>query len=300
MVESTKFIWMDGKFVKWEDAKVHVLTHTLHYGTGVFEGIRCYNTVKGSAIFRHKDHYERLFNSADIVRKEIPYDINELMKNTKELIRKNGLKECYIRPIVFLGYGPMGVSTLECPVSVSIVTWPWGAYLGEDALQKGVKTIISSFKRYHGFLNNSKTCGNYYLSSLAKREALEKGADECIMLDDKGFVAEGSGENIFIIKDNVIRTPELGSILPGITRASILQLAKDLGFEVKQKNFTKDELLEADEVFFTGTAAELTPIGKIDDKDFGGRGPITEKIQKKFFDVVNAKDDMYLNWLDFI
>jgi len=300
MVEALKYIWMDGKFVSWFDAEVHVLTHTLHYGTGVFEGIRCYNTVKGSAIFRNKEHYERLFNSAKIVKKEIPFSAQQLMKASKELVKKNKVKECYIRPIVYLGYGPMGVNTFYCPVNVSIIAWPWGAYLGKGALDKGVKTIISSFKRHHGFLNSAKICGNYYISSLAKREALEKGADECIMLDDRGFVAEGSGENIFIIKDGTIKTPELGSVLPGITRASIIQLARDLDFRVKEKNFTKEELLEADEAFFTGTAAELTPIEKVDSKDLGGRGPITEELQKKFFEIVNGKNEKYINWLDFI
>lgn len=297
------FIWMDGKFVKWQDAKVHVLTHTLHYGLGVFEGIRCYEGVDGNSyIFRLKEHIDRLYDSAHICEIKIPFKKEEVIKATKECLKKNKLKEGYIRPIVFVGDGPMGLYVEDYPVRVAIACWAWGAYLGEEGLKKGIRAKISSFTRHHPnvMMTKAKVSGNYVNSILAKKEAKHAGYDEAIMLDPEGYVSEASGENIFIVKNKRLKTTPLTTILPGITRDSIIQIAKEHGYEVVEERFTRDELYLADEVFFTGTAAEVTPVREVDDRKIGeGKpGPITLKIQKTFFDIVKGKSKKHKEWLE--
>jgi branched-chain amino acid aminotransferase len=302
-IQEVRKIWMDGELVDWGDAKVHVLTHSLHYGSGVFEGIRCYKTIKGPAIFRHKEHVQRLFNSAKLYYMEIPYTPEELRNATKELIRANKLEECYIRPIAYRGYGEMGLNPLNTPVNVSIAVWPWGTYLGEEGLKKGIRVKISSWQRINPntLTPKAKNTGQYSNSILAKLESLKCGYDEAIMLDYRGFVSEGPGENVFIVKNGVIYTPpEHASILPGITRDSVITLAGDMGYEVVEKDLTRTELYSADEAFFTGTAAELTPIREIDGYEIGRPGKITKKLQRKFFDVTKGKDPNYASWLDFL
>ncbi len=297
------FIWMDGKFVKWQDAKVHVLTHTLHYGLGVFEGIRCYEGVDGNSyIFRLKEHIDRLYDSAHICEIEIPFKKEDIIKATKECLKKNKLKEGYIRPIVFVGDGPMGLYVEDYPVRVAIACWAWGAYLGEEGLKNGIRAKISSFTRHHPnvMMTKAKVSGNYVNSILAKKEAKHAGYDEAIMLDPEGYVSEASGENIFIIKNRKIKTSPLTTILPGITRDSIIQIAKELEYEVVEERFTRDELYISDEVFFTGTAAEVTPVREVDNRKIGeGKpGPITLKIQKAFFDIVRGKSKKHSHWLE--
>lgn len=297
------FIWMDGKFVKWQDAKVHVLTHTLHYGLGVFEGIRCYEGVDGNSyIFRLKEHIDRLYDSAHICEIKIPFKKEEVIKATKECLKKNKLKEGYIRPIVFIGDGPMGLYVEDYPVRIAIACWAWGAYLGEEGLKKGIRAKVSSFTRHHPnvMMTKAKVSGNYVNSILAKKEAKHAGYDEAIMLDPEGYVSEASGENIFIVKNKRLKTTPLTTILPGITRDSIIQIAKELGYEVVEERFTRDELYLADEVFFTGTAAEVTPVREVDDRTIGeGKpGPITLKIQKMFFDIVKGKSKKHREWLE--
>ncbi len=272
MVEKVSKIWMDGELIPWDEAKVHVLTHTLHYGLGVFEGIRCYLCKDGrSGIFRLEAHVKRLFDSALIGEIEIPFSQAEIMEACKDVVRTNGLEEAYIRPIVFIGEGVMGVHPHDNPVRVAIVAWRWGAYLGEEALRKGTRVKTSSYTRHHvnAMMTKAKICGNYVNSVLAKREAARLGYDEAIMLDTEGYVAEASGENIFLVKDGVIKTTPPTSILPGITRDSVIQIARDKGYTVLEERFTRDELYTADEVFFTGTAAEVTPIREIDDRPVG-------------------------------
>jgi len=299
MVQEVDYIWMDNKLVKWKSATVHILTHTLHYGSGVFEGIRCYKTVSGSAIFRLKEHVTRLFNSAKIMKIKIPYTEEEIKEAIKKTIIVNRIKECYIRPIVYNGYGQMGLNTASCKINVAIIIWPWGSYLGEESLEKGIKAKIVGIKRETSAIANAKICGNYVKSIIAKREAVESGYDEAILFDDRGYLAEGSGENIFIVKNNIIKTPSLGAILPGITRDSIIQLARDMNYRVEECQITKDELYSADEVFLCGTAAELTPVRIIDNKiiGIGKRGKITTILQKKFFDVIRGRDEKYEKWL---
>lgn len=297
------FIWMDGKFVKWGDAKVHILTHTLHYGLGVFEGIRCYKGVDGNSyIFRMKEHTDRLFDSAHICQLEIPFTKEEIIKATKECLKKNKLEEGYIRPIVYVGDGPMGLYVEDYPVRVAIACWQWGAYLGEEGLKNGIRAKVSSFTRHHPnvMMTKSKTVGNYVNSILAKKEVKKAGYDEAIMLDPEGYVSEASGENVFIVKRNVIKTAPLTTILPGITRDTIINIAKDLKLEVVEERFTRDELYLADEVFFSGTAAEVTPVREVDDRKIGeGKpGPVTKKIQKLFFDIVKGKVKKYREWLE--
>ncbi len=301
-MEKVEFIWMDGQLLPWNHATTHILTHTLHYGAGVFEGIRCYNTEKGPAVFRLKEHVDRLFNSAEMLKIKILFTKEQISDAIKQTIAENNLDACYIRPIVYYGYGVMGLNPEGSPVNISIAVWPWGTYLGEEGLEKGIKVKISEHKRVPGKINQAKICGNYFNSILAKTDALDSGFDEAIMFDTDNFAAEGSGENLFIIKNNKVITPKLNSVLKGITRDAILKIAKDLGYETQEKDITKQELLEADEAFFTGTAAEVTPIRQIDDKVIGEgkRGPVTEKIQTKFFDIVNARDENYLDWLDFL
>lgn len=304
MLPKTDKIWMDGRFVDWDDAKVHVLTHSLHYGLAVFEGIRCYSTEKGPAVFRLKDHVERLFKSAHIFTIKIPFTEEEITEAIKETIRVNKIDSCYIRPIVFIGYGAMGLYPKNNPVHVAIAVWSWGAYLGEEGLQKGIRVKTSSFIRNHVNSNMSrgKVAGYYVNSQLAKIEAISCGYDEAVLLDTEGYVSEGSGENIFIVRKGALKTTPLTSILEGITRDTVITVAKDLGIEVKEERFTRDELYISDEAFFTGTAAEITPIREVDGRVIGAgsRGPITERIQNIFFDIVKGKNSKYLHWLDFV
>jgi len=297
----TEKIWMDGKLVDWEDAKVHVLTHALHYGSGVFEGIRAYETDTGPAVFRLKEHVDRLFESAKLLYMEIPFTREEISEAIKETIRANHLQSCYTRPVVYRGLGQMGVNPLNCPVNVFIAVWPWGAYLGEEALAKGIRAKIASWARNYisSFPAKGKINGAYVNSILAKIEALKCGYDEAIFLDTDGYVAEGSGENIFWAKDNVIYTTPLPTVLRGITRASIIELAKDMGYEVVVAKAARDELYLADEVWFCGTAAEITPVREIDGHIIGEghRGPIVKALQDRFFAVVHGKDPKYEKWL---
>jgi branched-chain amino acid aminotransferase len=301
MIPKTEKIWMDGKFVGWDDAKVHVLTHTLHYGLGVFEGIRCYETRKGPAIFRLDEHVDRLFGSAHIFMLKIPYTKREIRDAVIKTVRVNKMKECYIRPLVYLGYGAMGLYPKENPVNVSIAVWSWGAYLGDKGLSEGIKVKTSSFIRNHVNANmtRGKVCGYYVNSQLAKREAISCGYDEALLLDTEGYVSEGSGENVFIVRDGVLKTTPLTSILEGITRKSIMTIACDEKIRVVEERFTRDELYIADEAFFTGTAAEVTPIREADGRTVGDGGPgrITKKLQSIFFDSVKGKNKKYEFWL---
>ena len=292
---------MDGKLVDWDDAKVHVLTHTLHYGLGAFEGIRCYKTEKGPAIFRLDEHVDRLFASAAIFMLEIPFSKAEIKAAIIKTVKVNKLKECYIRPLVYIGYGAMGLYPKGNPVNVSISAWPWGAYLGDEALEKGIRVKVSSFARHHigSTMTMAKACGYYVNSQIAKKEAITGGFDEALLLDTDGYVSEGSGENIFIVRNNVLKTTPLTSILEGITRDSIIQIAKDIKIPLREKRFTRDEVYIADEAFFTGTAAEITPIRELDGRKIGTgkRGKITGKLQKIFFDIVKGKNRKYESWL---
>lgn len=302
-IEKVEKIWMDGKLVDWDDAKIHILTHALHYGSGVFEGIRCYNTGKGPAVFRLKEHMQRLHDSGEIYRMRIPYSTEELCRATKDLIKANRLKECYIRPIAYRGYGEMGLSPLDAPIETAIAVWPWGTYLGQEGLKNGIKAKISSFQRISPNVlpPSAKATGQYINSILAKLEALDAGYDEAIMLDFRGFVSEGPGENIFMVKNSEILTPpEHASLLPGITRDSVIKIASEFGYDVKETDIVRDMLYNADEAFYTGTAAEITPIREIDSIKIGKPGPVTKKIQEKFFDTVKGRDSKYEHWLDYI
>ena len=299
-MDETKYIWMDGKFVDWKDAKIHILTHTLHYGLGVFEGIRFYETPKGPAVFRLKDHTRRLFNGAKKAYMDVPYTEEQINKAIVETIRKNEVKAGYIRPIFFYGYGKMGLDPHGAPVNVSIAVWPWGSYLGEEA----VKVKTSKFIRIHpeSTYADCKICGHYVNSIFACLEAKEKGCHEALLLDYKGFVSEGPGENVFYIKDSKIYTPPLGNILPGITRDSVIQIAKDEGYEVVEKDTTLDELKNGDELWFTGTAAEVTSIKQLDDTIIGNGkvGPTTSKLRKIFLEAVHGKNKKYGKWLTYV
>lgn len=292
---------MDGKFVDWDKAHVHVLTHTLHYGLGVFEGIRCYETKKGPAVFRLNEHVERLFSSAHIFLMEIPYTPKQVRDAIIETIRVNKIRECYIRPLAYIGYGAMGLYPRGNPVHVSIAVWSWGAYLGDKGLKEGIRIKTSSFIRNHVNANmtRGKVCGYYVNSQLAKKEAISCGYDEALLLDTEGYVSEGSGENIFIVRNGVLKTTPLTSILEGITRNSILQIAREQKIKVVEERFTRDELYIADEAFFTGTAAEVTPIREADGRVIGeGRpGKITKKLQSIFFDIVKGKNGTFASWL---
>lgn len=299
----TEKIWFDGELVRWEDAKVHVLSHALHYGTAYFEGIRCYELADGrSAVFRLEEHMQRLADSGKILGFPLPYSVEQLCQAAKEVIRANKLKACYIRPLAFLGLGELGVYAPQNPVNVCIAVWPWGAYLGDDGIKNGIRAKVSSFTRHHVnvTMTKSKTSANYVNSVLAKAEVKKAGYDEAIMLDTEGYVSEASGENIFIARGGRIKTTPLTSILPGITRESIITLARDKGYAVTEERFTRDELYIADEAFLTGTAAELTPIREVDDRQIGAgrRGPITEDIQNTFFEVIKGKAaEKYAKWL---
>ena len=303
-MEATKKIWMDGTFVDWDKAQVHVLSHTLHYGLGVFEGIRCYDTAAGPAIFRLPEHIDRLFDSAHIAGLEMPFSRDDIGEAIIDTVKVNEVRECYIRPLVYLGYGELGINNSHCPVCVTIAVWPWGAYLGESALSEGIRVCISSYTRHHVnvMMTKAKVVGNYANSQLAKMEAIHSGYDEAIMLDVQGNVGEGSGENIFIVRNGILKTPPLTAILEGITRNSVIDLARQMGLTVRETVFSRDELYIADEVFFTGTAAELTPIREVDNRKIGGGfpGPITHKLQQAFFRIVQGKDDAYKSWLTFI
>jgi branched-chain amino acid aminotransferase len=292
---------VDGKFVPWTDAKVHVLSHTLHYGTGVFEGIRCYKTDSGSAVFRLKEHVERLFGSMHILQMDCPFTREQVFDAILETIRVNKIDACYIRPLAFIGYGAMGVFPKDNPVNVIIAVWPWGSYLGDEGMKNGIRVKISSYSRPHinATMVRAKAVANYANSLLAKREALKDGYDEAVLLDTDGYVAEGSGENIFIVRNGVIKTPPITAILEGITRDSIVQLAKELGIPLVAERFTRDEFYIADEAFFTGTAAEITPIREVDNRKIGAGkpGPVTQKIQAAFFDIVHGRDKKHAAWL---
>jgi len=297
-------IWLDGEFVPWREAKVHVLTHTLHYGMGVFEGIRAYQTDKGTAIFRLDAHTDRLFRSAHILQMPMPYDKEMINKVTCEAVSRNNLESAYIRPMCFYGSEGMGLRADNLKVHMTIAAWYWGAYLGKEALEEGIRIRTSSFTRHHVNITmcKAKANGNYINSMLALQEALSCGYDEALLLDNEGYVAEGSGENVFIVRDNVIYTPDLTSALDGITRQTIICLAEALNIEVKEKRITRDEVYVADEAFFTGTAAEVTPIREVDNRTIGigKRGPITEQLQTMFFDIVHGRNDKYQHWLTLV
>ncbi|MDR2261779.1 MAG: branched-chain amino acid transaminase [Azoarcus sp.] len=301
MSDRDGFIWKDGELVPWREATTHVLTHSLHYGLAVFEGVRAYETAGGAAIFRLVEHTLRLLNSCRIYMMDIPYSQQILMEAQKEVVRANHLKECYIRPIVFYGSEKMGVSTVGASVHVAIAAWPWGAYLGEEAIEHGIRVKVSSFARHHVNVTmpRAKLAGAYTNSILANLEVTRDGYDEALLLDTQGFVAEGSGENLFIVKNGVLIEPEIASALTGITRESVIQIAHDLGLEVQSHRLTRDDVYLADEAFFTGTAAEITPIRELDNRPIGGgrRGPITAKLQARFFDIVNGRVPEYKHWL---
>lgn len=298
-------IWMDGEIINWKDAKIHALSHVVHYGSSVFEGIRAYYNDKGTAIFRLEDHIERLFDSAKIYKMNIPYTKSEISDAIIDLIHINNIKSCYIRPIVYRGYGELGVNPLNCPVNVLIAVWEWGSYLGEEGMRNGINVGVSSWRKPapDTLPVLAKTSANYMNSQLAKMEAIDHGYDEAIMLDYDGFVAEGSGENIFIVEEDKITTTSLcSSILNGITRQSIIKLSEYLGYEISIEKISRERLYLADEIFFTGTAAEVIPIRSVDSRIIGNgkRGPVTEKLQKNFFDIVKNKTDDILNWLTYI
>jgi branched-chain amino acid aminotransferase len=304
MADRDGVIWSDGKIIPWRDATTHVLTHTLHYGMGVFEGLRAYQTAQGPAIFRLKEHTERLFNSAHIFMMKMPYDKATLMQAQLEMVRQNKLKSCYIRPIVFYGSEAMGISAKTLSVHVAIAAWPWGAYLGTDGLENGIRVKTSSFTRHHVNINmcRAKSVTTYANSILAHQEVAHDGYDEALLLDVDGYVAEGAGENIFIVKQGKLYTPDMTSCLEGITRASIVELAGEIGVPVVEKRITRDEVYCSDEAFFTGTAAEVTPIRELDNRKIGGgtRGPITARLQEMFFDCVSGRTDNHSDWLTYV
>jgi len=298
-------IWLDGRMLAWDEARVHVLTHTLHYGLGVFEGIRCYRTDDGrSAVFRLAEHVRRLYDSAHINLLSIPWAPEVVTQAIVDCLRENRLAEGYIRPLVFIGDGVMGLNPADNPIRVAVIVWPWGKYLGEEGMERGIRARVSSFTRHHvnAKMQKGKTCGDYVNSILAKREALLDGYDEAILLDAEGLVAEASGENLFAVRDGEIRTPPLANVLEGITRASVIEIARDKGMAVREVPITRDELYVADEVFLTGTAAEVTPVREIDHRRVGTgrRGPLTKALQEAFFDVVAGRDRKHERWLHYV
>ena len=300
-MEKAETIWMNGEFVAWDDAKVHVLSHGLHYGTGVFEGIRAYATERGTAVFRHREHLDRLLKSAELYYLRLPYGIEELRAATNELISRNGLASCYIRPVAFRGYGEMGLFAKGSPIDVAIATWPWGAYLGEESKTQGIRAKVSSWRRISpaGLIPQAKASGQYLNSILAKTETANAGYDEAILLDDRGMVCEGSGENVFVVREGQILTPpHTASILDGISRRSVIQIARDLGYLVVERDIGRSELYLADEVFLTGTAAELVPVREIDDHVLPCPGEITQVVQAKFDDALHGRAPEYAEWLD--
>jgi branched-chain amino acid aminotransferase len=301
-VQETEKIWMNGELLDWANARIHVGSHGLHYGTGVFEGIRCYETPKGPAVFRLTDHLVRLHNSARLLYMDLPYSVEELRSACFDLIAVNGLPECYLRPIAFFGYGELRVGATGNPVDVAIVSWPWGAYLGEEGLKHGIRCKISSWKRIgpNVIPHAAKATGVYLNSVLATTEAVRAGYDEAIMLTDDGYIADGPGENVFVVKDGAIWTPPLAtSILPGVTRNTVIQMAQDLGYEVREENLIRSDLALADEVFMTGTAAEVTPIRAIDDLELQAPGPVTKAIQTAYLDTVRGQSERWEHWLEY-
>jgi branched-chain amino acid aminotransferase len=299
-MRETETIWMNGEFVDWHDAKVHVGVHGLHYGTGVFEGIRCYETPDGPAVFRLREHLQRLENSARLLHMELPYSVDDIRTATHELIGRNGLPECYVRPFAFYGYGELGVHTKGNPVEVAIMSWPWGNYLGDENASVGIRAKVSSWERIgpNTIPHVAKATGVYLNSMLAVHEAQSAGYDEAILLTADGFVADGSGENVFVVKDGKITTPPLStSILPGITRDTVIQIAQDLGYVVEEANLIRSDLYLADEIFMTGTAAEVTPVRSVDDHEVGA-GPVTLELQKAYLDTVRGRSERWGHWLD--
>jgi branched-chain amino acid aminotransferase len=302
-IEKTEKIWMDGELVPWDEAKVHVLTHSLHYGSGVFEGIRTYAAADGPAVFRLTDHIQRLFDSAKLIMMTIPWTVEQLVDACKLTVRESGLDSCYVRPIAYLGYGEIGLNPLQCEVNVAIAVWPWGAYLGEESLEAGVRMKVSSWRRMDPNINPvaAKGTGIYINSSLAKVEAVQSGYDEAILLNTQGFVAECTGENLFIVKNGVLITPPLSSgALAGITRDSIMTIARDLGYPVKEEQLLRHDLYLADEAFLTGTAAEVVPIRSVDDREIGNRGEMTRKLQETYFAAVRGEVEQYKDWLEYV
>lgn len=298
------FIWMDGKLIPWREATTHFLTHSLHYGVSVFEGVRAYKTAQGTAIFRLKDHTRRLLDSAKILQMKVDYSEDELNLAQLEVVKKSGLESCYIRPLIYYGSAAMGIAARNNSVHIGIAAWAWGAYLGAEGLEKGIRVKTSSYTRHHVNVTmcRAKAGGNYINSVLANREAIDQGFDEALLLDTEGYVAEGAGENIFVIRDGVVYTPDLASCLDGITRRTALQILSDLNIPVREGRLTRDAIYIADEAFFTGTAAEITPIRELDTRPIGkgSRGTITEKVQKAFFDIVSGKNEKYSHWLSHV
>jgi branched-chain amino acid aminotransferase len=304
-IQPAQVIWLKGELVPWSEARIHVLTHGLHYGTGFFEGIRCYQTERGPAVFRLTDHLRRLHRSAAIYRILLPHSVEDLAAATKDLVRANGLSSCYVRPIAFLGYGEMSVRLAGIPVSVSIIAWEWGAYLGEDSAEAGVSVKVSSWRRNdpNTIPPTAKATGQYLNSALAKQEALEAGFDEALLLNPDGFVADGSGENVFLVRDGVLLTPpEQAGVLPGITRDTILRIGRDLGYETRETNLIRTDLYLADEVFLTGTAAEIVPVRDVDGRVIGDgrRGPITKDLQETFHAATRGQLDRYASWNEYV
>jgi branched-chain amino acid aminotransferase len=302
-MDQVEFIWKNGELVPWAEAQTHVLTHGLHYGTCVFEGLRCYDTVKGPAVFRNQDHLRRLDQSAELYYMQLPYSAEEIRQGTHELISQNDLKSCYIRPMAYRGYGEMGLHAQGAPIDMVIAAWPWGAYLGEESAGKGIRAAVSSWRRIssQSSIPHSKAAGGYLNSILAKTESANAGYDEAILLDERGFVCEGSAENIFVIREGEILTPpHVAAILDGINRKSVIQIARDLGYTVVERDIARSELYLAEEVFMTGTATELVSVREIDDHEIGGPGEVTRHIQTKFMDALYGRADEYHEWLDFV
>jgi branched-chain amino acid aminotransferase len=302
-VEKSEWIWMNGEFVAWDDAQVHVLSHGLHYGTGVFEGIRCYETDRGPAIFRHTDHLRRLAQSAELYYMPLGYEVEQIRQATHELIRRNDLSSCYVRPLAFRGYGEMGLYAQSAPVELIVAVWPWGAYLGDESKRTGIRAKVSSWRRIStaGLIPHAKASGQYLNSILAKTDAAQSGYDEAILLDDNGFVCEGSGENIFILREGELVTPgHTASILDGISRKSVIQIAADLGYRVVERDIARSELYLAEEAFLCGTAAELVPVREVDGHEIGDPGEVTRVIQAKFEDALHGRAPEYAEWLDVV
>jgi branched-chain amino acid aminotransferase len=302
-MDTAELIWQNGEFVPWHEATTHVLSHGLHYGTGVFEGIRCYETERGPAVFRHQDHLDRLAKSAELYYFDLPYSGAEIAEATRELIRRNDLRSCYIRPLAFRGYGNLGLYATDAPIDLVIAAFPWGAYLGEEGQKHGIRAKVSSWRRIGsgGLIPHAKASGQYLNSILAKTESQNAGYEEALLLDERGFVCEGSGENIFVVREGQIVTPpHVAAILDGINRKSVIQIARDLGYTVVERDIARSELYLAEEVFLTGTAAELVPVREIDDHPLGEPGEITRVIQAKFQDALHGRAEEYLEWLDFV
>ena len=304
-LQKVEKIWMDGELVDWRDAKIHVLSHAVHYGSGVFEGIRAYGTARGPAVWHLDEHLKRLFRSAKLYHMDLPYSMEAIGEAIKELIRANRLDACYVRPVAFRGYGEMGVNPLNAPINMFIAVWPWGAYLGEDALEHGVRVKIASWRRnaQNALPTSAKATGQYINGVLAKIESLKAGYDEAVMLNEAGFITDGSGENVFVVRDGVVLTPPIqAGCLDGITRATTIEIARDLGYDVREENLVRTDLYNADEVFFTGTAAEITPIREVDDRVVGEghRGPVTKELQGAFFSATKGETEKYAAYLTYV